>query len=140
MEIEFLIIADAVEATNGKLYVLGGGWNQWKSPSFPTQVRMGIAVGILVPWNETNEKHHVTIDIVDADGKAVLPPINAEVEVGRPPGLRAGTTQRAILAINSGFPLQSAGSYEVKANVDGGSQKAVTFDAILIGAPSIQIR
>jgi len=35
MELEFVLIADAVENVNGKLYLLGGGWYQFTSHSFP---------------------------------------------------------------------------------------------------------
>ena len=141
MEIEFLIMADATEAVNNKLYMMGGGWDRWHSPSYPAPIRLGIAVGLLVPWDETNEKHPVRLAIVDADGKPIVPDIGAQVEVGRPPGITAGSTQRALLAINAGFPIPKPGRYEVRvvAGQDG-MERRVTFEAVLAGGAPVQIQ
>lgn len=140
MEIEFLIIADAVEAANGKLYMIGGGWDRWTSHTYPSPIRMGIAIGLLVPWDETNEKHRIRVSVNDADGQRVLPDIGAEVEVGRPPGMTPGSTQRAMLAINAGFPLQKPGRYEVSVVAPTGAEQKVTFEALLAGQGLLQIQ
>ena len=140
MDIEFLIIADAVEAVKGKLYMIGGGWDRWTSHSYPSPIRLGIAIGLLVPWDETNEKHPIKISIVDADGKAVVPEIGTAVEVGRPPGMTPGSAQRAMLAINVGFPLANPGRYEVCLVAPNDVQKKVTFDAVLAGQGTLQIQ
>jgi hypothetical protein len=140
MEIEFLITADSVEAVSGKLYMLGGGWDRWTSQSYPAAIRMGIAIGVLVPWDQTNEKHRLTVLVKDADGQQVVPPIGAEVEVGRAPGLTPGTTQRAILAINAGFPLPKPGRYEISVTAPDGSEKRVAFDAALAGRGTLQVQ
>jgi hypothetical protein len=140
MEIEFLIIADAVEAANGKLYMIGGAWDRWTSHSYPSPMRLGIAIGLLVPWDETNQRHRISVSIVDADGKAVVPQIEAGVEVGRPPGMRLGSAQRAVLAINAGFPLPNPGRYEVRVAAPNEIEKKVTFDAVLAGQGTLQIQ
>jgi hypothetical protein len=141
MEIEFLIIADAAEVVNNKLYMMGGGWNQWRSPTYPAPIRVGIAVGLLVPWDQTNEKHPVRLSIVDADGNAIVPNIGAQVEVGRPPGITAGSSQRALLAINAGFPVPKPGRYEVCAVAgQDGMERRVTFEAVLAGGAAVQIQ
>lgn len=140
MDIEFLIVADAVEAVNGKLYMMGGGWDQWRSPSYPAPMRLGIALGVLVPWDETNQKHPVTISVLDTDGQNIVPPIRAEVEVGRPPGMTLGSTQRAILAINASFPAPRASRYEIRAAAPDGPDKSVTFEALLAGPGTLQVQ
>jgi len=140
MEIEFLIIADAVDGVNGKLYVMGGAWDRWTSRTYPSPIRLGIAVGLLVPWDETNEKQSVRLSIVDADGKPVVPDIDGEIEVGRPPGLTPGTTQRALLTINAGFPMPKPGRYEVSVTVPAGAEKRVAFDAVLPAGGTLQIQ
>ena len=35
MRVEYVMVADAAQVTGGKLYVLGGGWNQYRAASFP---------------------------------------------------------------------------------------------------------
>jgi len=140
MEIEFLIIADAVEAVGGKLYMIGGAWDRWNSRTYPSPIRVGIAIGLLVPWDETNQKHSISVSIVDADGGRVVPEMGADVEVGRPPGMRAGSAQRAVLAINAGFPLASPGRYEVCVAGPNGVEKTVTFDAVLAGRGPLEVQ
>jgi hypothetical protein len=140
MEIEFLIIADAVEAVNGKLYMMGGAWDRWASRTYPSPIRLGIALGLLVPWDETNERHRVRLSVIDADGKPVVPDIDGEIEVGRPPGMTPGSTQRALLTINAGFPLPKSGRYEVSVAVPAGAEKKVAFDAVLAGGGTLQIQ
>ena len=140
MEIEFLIIANAVEAVNGKIYMIGGGWDRWTSRTYPCPMHLGIAIGLLMPWDETNERHHISISIVDADGKPVVPEMGADMEVGRPAGMKPGSTQRAVLAINAAFPLQSPGRYEVRLEAPNGVEKRVTFDALLAGKGTLQVQ
>lgn len=138
MEIEFLILADSVQAVNGKLYMLGGAWDRWTSGAFPTPVQFGIAVGLIVPWDETNQRHGVSISIVDEDGSQIVPPISGEIEVGRPPGLREGISQRSLMAINAGFPLPRPGRYEIIATAPDGAEKRVAFDAVVSGQGSVR--
>ena len=135
-DVEFLIIADSVEVVAGKLYMLGGGWNRWTAASYPSQVRLGLAVSVLVPWERTNERIPVRLSVSDSDGKPLGPEaLTAEVEVGRPPGVTRGTNQRALLALNMGFPLQKPGRCEIRAGVgDSASERSVTFDAVLGGS------
>jgi hypothetical protein len=133
LEIEFLLIADAVEVVNQKLYALGGGWNRWSAKSFPTQIRLGLAVSVSVPWERTNERIPVAISILDADGHDVGPgKIAAEVEIGRPTGIAQGTSQRAILGVNAAFPIEKPGRYVIRAVAgDDGEPEEVFFDAVL---------
>src|SRR5918997_296190 len=111
MEIEFLILADAAQVAEGKLYVLGGGWDRIAVNTVPVLQAAGIAVGVVVPWAETNTPQTLTLTIEDDDGGAVLPPVTVRVEVGRPPGLAPGADQRVMVAFNAQLGLQRLGGY-----------------------------
>lgn len=140
MKLEFLILADFVEAVNGKLYVMGGGWDQSRNQAYPATIRAGIAVGLLVPWEQTNERISVRLTVVDEDGNSVVPEIGSEVEVGRAPGVRPGIQQRAVLAINAMFPVPRPARYEIVATAGTeGQELRVTFEALLAGGPLLQI-
>lgn len=124
-----LILADAAEASNGKISVLGMGWSVIGSPTPP----IALIVVIDVPWDQTNVKHKLEIDLLDADGKAVsfqqgplgqqLPAvhIDAEFETGRPPGVPSGTPLREALTIGlgPGMPLKPGEKYEFHLTIDG---------------------
>lgn len=130
MEVEFLILADAVQAVNGKLYMLGGGWTTLHAAKIPTTHPLGIALGLRVPWEETNQLHRLEINLVDSDGASIIPPMQAELEMGRPPGLRPGSDQTAAIAVNAAVQFTKAGRYEVQAAVEGQIVRAVAFDVV----------
>ena len=91
--IELLTVANHAEAINGLLYLSGAGWTNLQRampPGGPVPVNhMGVAIAVLVGWNETNERHRVTMRLENADGGA-LAEMHADLEMGRPPGLPQG--------------------------------------------------
>lgn len=100
-----MLLADAAQAVQGKLYVLGGGW----SITGPGPTPMAIAIKVEVPWDHTNRRHTWSLELIDEDGQPVLVPtpegeqaikIGGEFEVGRPPGLPPGTPIDLPLVVN----------------------------------------
>jgi len=130
MEVEFLILADAVQAVNGKLYMLGGGWTTLHAAAIPTTHPLGIAFGLRVSWQETNQVHRLEIKMVDSDGASIIQPIQAALEMGRPPGIRSGADQTAVIAVNAAVQFTKAGRYEVQAAVEGQTVRTVAFDVV----------
>lgn len=113
-----MLLADAAQAAEGKLNVLGGGW----SITGPGPVPSAIAMLIEVPWDRANMRYPWQIELVDSDGDLVLitgpmgdqpVKVDGELEVGRPPGVTPGTPLALPLAINLGpLPLPPGGRYE----------------------------
>jgi|SRR5215211_326218 len=117
-----MLLCDAAEAANGKLYVLGGGWSNLAAPNTP--VNMALAVMVRVPWNRANEKHSLRARLVTDDGEPVEiadNPIMVEAgfEVGRPPGLSPGTTLNTPMVFNVGGLVLDKGGYVWELYVDG---------------------
>jgi hypothetical protein len=121
-----LLLADAAQAVGGKLYVLGGGW----SIIGPNPSPMAIAVKVEVPWDQTNTKHVLRLDLLDSDGVPYVPPgqpdplvIEGEFEVGRPTGLKAGTPIDFPLAVNiAPIEFEEDRRYEWRLTIDGKGQ------------------
>jgi hypothetical protein len=110
-----LLLCDSAEALNGKLYVMGGGWNMLYSSGTP--VRLALAILIAVPWDETNQRSALRIELVTSDGEQVSNngqevSATAEFDVGRPPGVKPGSTINAPLAINFDGLILDEGGYE----------------------------
>ncbi|MFN8559031.1 MAG: hypothetical protein U0531_17380 [Dehalococcoidia bacterium] len=94
MEVEWLILADAAQVVGGKLYLLGGGWKVLNvSAGFPVQQRCAVAVSFEAPWNETNVPQQVEVEVATEDGRT-LAKMEGQFEVGRPPGIPPGQSQR----------------------------------------------
>jgi hypothetical protein len=120
-----LMLADAAQSVDNKLYILGGGW----SVTGPDPLPFAIAIKLEVPWDQTNQRHAWVLRLVDEDGQAVTVPtdegprdveISGEFEVGRPPGIPPGTPIDLSLAINSGpIPIPPGGRYVWRLALDG---------------------
>lgn len=133
MKLSALILADHAEAVNGKLYVTGGCWDRLAAAQLPTQhPHLSLAACILVPWNSTNQKHSVEVSLSDEDGHDVLgQPITAQFEVGRPPGILAGSDITTLLVINfNALALPRAGRYAFIFTVDGQELGRAAFDLV----------
>lgn len=125
--IDFLILADRAEGINGKLYLMGGGWNEIGVSDFGQPVSLSLAVGVLVPWNATNELHALTIFIETEEGTRLAPEISAQLNIGRPPGAVPGQSFRALIAVNGAWKLPQAGGYRAVAVLGNGDRKTASF-------------
>lgn len=127
MEIEFLILADAAQAVGGKLYMLGGGWDVLTiSSRLPARHPFSIALGLRVPWNETNQRQSVGVEIVDEDGNSAAT-MSGQVEVGRPAGLPLGQSQLVVLAFNGVMEVKRPGGFAIIGKIEGQEAKRVHF-------------
>jgi len=128
-KIEYVTVADHAEAINGKLYLFGAGWTDIVQPPGPQGqpgiVHMGLAVSILVGWNETNRRFPLELTVVHEDGDE-LARINAQIEAGRPAGLPPGADLRNVLALGANLTFPKLGSYEVRAQL-GDEFRSATF-------------
>ena len=123
-----MMVADAAQAVDGKLYILGGGW----SVVGPSVGPMALALKIEIPWDQANEKHSWRIILADADGRQVeldtpegpqTVVIDGEFEMGRPPGMVPGTPLDLPLAISIGpLPLAPGSRYVWQLSIDGATK------------------
>jgi hypothetical protein len=121
-----MMLADFAQVADGKLTVVGGGW----SLTGPEPVPFGIALLVQVPWDRANERHLMRLELLDADGAAVVVDTDdgeeavvifddTPFEVGRPAGLKPGTDLDFPIAVNSGPVLLEPGRYVWKLTIDG---------------------
>lgn len=126
MRVDYLIVADAAQIATGKLFLLGGGWNQHRVRSLPADVNVGIAVGVRVDWNETNVRRKIEVLVQDGDGNQLLR-VEGQFETGRPAGIPQGASQLVQIAANGRVKIPAAGSYQAVASVDGEELQRVPF-------------
>ncbi len=105
-----MLLCDYATVSEGKLFVSGGGW----SVASPGRLGGWLALLLGIPWRQANTKIHLSLTLCELGGSDVEPrrdehasefrlPVRmeAEVEVGRPPGLPDGVTLDAPMA----FPM-----------------------------------
>src|SRR5262245_56786612 len=113
-----------------KLYVLGGGWDVLTvNTTFPITQHLALALSIRVPWVETNTKHNFELEIQHDDGPSVAK-IAGQVEVGRPPGIPAGTDQRSQIAADIQLKLDKPGVYAIVVRLEGEEKRRTSFRVI----------
>jgi hypothetical protein len=136
LEVDFLLLADRAEAVNGKLYMLGGAWERIGVADFAQPLTISIALGVLVPWSQTNMSHTVGLTLRDADGRWLDFRIEASFVTGRPPFL-SGEVQRVLMAIpGQSVVLPGPGNYVLVASLDGAEAKSVRFSAVQAQPPA----
>ncbi len=85
----------------------------------------GIAASLVIPWDETNQIHHLLIRIEQESAQEVAR-IEGNIEVGRPPGLPRGTEQRVAVGFGLDVAFPEEGSYRAVAQV-GEDTRSVDF-------------
>jgi hypothetical protein len=139
--IDFFILADRAEAVNGKLYLMGGGWSETVVPDISQPAPLSFALGVLVPWNATNQQHTVRITIEDLDRRCPVPfELEAGFIAGRPASTRTGAVQRVMLA-SSGVPVKypGPGTYQVAVRLSTGHERRVEFQVRSTAIPPASI-
>ena len=132
-QIEMLTLANHAEVQNGLLYLSGAGWDRvtraYKEGKKPRPQHFSIALSVLVPWSETNQRHEMLIRVEDEDGHHKLMEAKANIEVGRPPGKVPGTDSRSPLVVTGIVQFPKAGGYRVRATL-GDEQRDYAFRVI----------
>ena len=128
-----LLLCDYAQTFDGKLYIMGGGWNR-----IPANAPISVAVAVLlhVPWDQTNRPTTVIVTLVNEDGQAVMATedqplrMGGQLEVGRPAGSRAGSTFNIPLTFTLPALMLPAGGYRWEVTADGEQIQTARFDVI----------
>jgi hypothetical protein len=141
-----VLLCDSAQAVEGKLYILGGGWNLTGPEPSPS----AIAVYMEVSWDLTNVQHHWRLELLDADDQPVMVPtpigeqalvLEGNFEVGRPPGIMPGIGLGLPLAVNLGpLPLTPGRRYVWRFSVNGDSEDNWRLPFSTRPVPQLQAR
>ena len=122
-----MLLCDAAQVSDGKLYILGGGW----SMTGPDPVPSAVALKIDVDWHEAETSHHWELFLEDADGQPVLMEtpdgtqpveVRGEFTVSQPREIPEGSPIDVALAVNLGpIPLAPATRFAWRLTIDGES-------------------
>lgn len=135
-----MLMADAAQVADGKLFVLGGGLQLL--PARPQPV--AIALLLKVPWDRANLPHEWKLELLDEDGMPVFANdrpvlVAGQFEAGRPAGWPPGTPLQVPLAINfSAVPVRPGGAYTWRLAVDDTSEPSWRVGFRVAPAPVTQ--
>ena len=127
LEVDYMLLADRAEVLNNKIYMMGGGWDRRFIRNIEGAIDITIVIGVLVPWNLTNELHEISVRIIDDDGQVTPPEVRARVTAGRPPEAVQGQAFRVSLVFNANWKLPKFGAYSVEASLPNRILKKAGF-------------
>jgi hypothetical protein len=122
-----MMLCDAAQVSDGKLYILGGGW----SLTGPDPVPSAVALKVSVDWHEVDTPHHWELFLEDQDGRPVMidtpegsqpVEVRGEFSVNHPVGVPEGSPIDVALAVNLGpIPLMAGSRFIWRLTIDGES-------------------
>lgn len=130
MELDYALLCDAAQVSQGKTFILGGGVTILWRQQFPAPMGISLALQLTYHRSEADTDHQLRFQVMDADGNSILPEMQADLHVGGPvPGVPSTVPLAAPIAL--GFPplpvLQRPGSYSVEILLDGRHLKSLPF-------------
>lgn len=117
--VDVALLADSVQAVRGKLFVLGGGWDTLWVPRLPARhPSLAIGLRLRVPVSWQSETLRLSVELQDADGKALLPrPLGHEIKLppkpSHPPGASDFGLIRSFTFNNLRFDGEGAYSFVI---------------------------
>ncbi len=118
-----MLLADAAQVADGKLFILGGGWSLIGPDPMPTAV----AVKLTVDRHELDRTHHWHLVLEDADGQPVYVTdtlqaieVHGEFHIGQPDGVPEGVPVDFPMAINfPPLPIPAGARYQWRLIING---------------------
>lgn len=128
--VDIALLADAVQASRGKLFVLGGGWDVLTVRSLPARhPSLGIGLRVRVPWGWPHDSVTLEVELQDEDGKSVLPAsLSAPVPVRRPQHLPEGSDVSLVRALTfTNIVFRHEGAYSFVVSIDREVRERLRF-------------
>lgn len=72
MQLDWAMIAEAVQVRDGLAYVLGGGFDTVISGQLPASLQGAVVVRLLLHRTEADRQHAVEVRVLDEDGEELL--------------------------------------------------------------------
>jgi hypothetical protein len=138
MELDYALLADAAQISQGKTYILGGGVSILRRSDFPAPVGVVLVMQFTYHRSEGEADHQLRIEFMDADGGAVLPEIHGELHVGGPqPDVPVNVPLVAPIVISfPPFPaIKRPGAYSVEILLDGRHLRSLPLAVVQQGSP-----
>ncbi len=134
MRLTSAMLADAAQVQNGKLYVLGGGFDTISVSSVPVVHRnLSLAMVAEVGPDERQRDLDLSIKLLDEDGNEIGVEAKGKLRVGAPPNLPPGSP--SIVPIVSPFhniTFPEAKGYAFVVSLNDAELARIKFRVVLL--------
>jgi hypothetical protein len=139
VELEYALLADAAQISEGKTFILGGGVTILWRAEYPAQLGVVLVAQLNYHRSEADTDHALRVQAIDADGNPILPEIRGDLRLGGP-AAQVPTNVPLGVPILIPFPplpvLQRPGAYSVEILIDDRHVKSLAFAVAHPPAPS----
>lgn len=120
---ECFLLCDYARAEHGKLYILGGGWDEIVPDRLPLDYKAYLAIKLVVRWSLIESRALIRIDLLDTDGNVLGDPVEETQIEGSPfdvPDESAGLTPIATLFMGTevNMTLARPGTFTLRLRVN----------------------
>jgi hypothetical protein len=138
MDLDYALLADAAQISEGKTYILGGGISILWREEYPAEIGCVLVLQFTFHRSEAGTSHQIRIDFVDADGNSVMPPVEGQLTVGdldpqMPRNLPIAAP--AVIAFPAYPALQREGAYEINLLADGRHIRSIPLAVVRPARP-----
>lgn len=132
--IEFLVVADRAEVSEGKLYMMGGCWDRLSIPAVDPEARVevGIAMRALVSPMASETRHHIELR-VDGPGVPSIVPSGFEF-IRNPQSTDVAGLLPVLVATQCFISVKEAGIHVIEALLDGRPAAQARFLLVVGGS------
>lgn len=129
--VEVALLADAVQAVRGKLFVLGGGWDTLWVSRFPARhpsLAIGLRLRVPITWRERQIR--LSVELQDADGHPMLPsPLSHDISLPTEPHHLPDATDFGLIRsfTFNNLKFEHQGAYSFVISVDGDPVSRLRF-------------
>ena len=130
MQIDTALLCEAATVHDNLFFILGGGITDVAYSDYPAELRVTLALRILVHPTEMGRQHHLEILLQDEDGDQITR-VNADVQLGDPDQVPPGELGEMLIPWS--FPakpqLPNPGRYAFEIVIDGIHQLTIPLRA-----------
>jgi len=134
MRLTSALLADAAQVQNGKLYVLGGGFDTISVSSVPVVHRnLSLAMVAEVGPDERQRDLDLTIKLLDEDGNEIGVEAKGKLRVGAPPNLPPGSPSIVpIVSPSHNITFPEAKGYAFVVSLNDAELARIKFRVVLV--------
>lgn len=129
--VDVALLADAIQAVRGKLFVLGGGWDTLWVTRFPARhPSLAIGLRLRVPVSWKSDTLRLAVELQDEDGHPLLPaPLAHDIRLPGDTPHQADTTDYGVVRsfTFNNLRFDREGAYSFVISVDGDPVSRLRF-------------
>ncbi len=129
MDIQVATLCDSAADYNGKLCILGS-FDTIAVRQLPA-VHPHCSIAMRIVFNDIDEgKHKLKVNLIDEDGKSLLPNIEPAMDIKMPPN-RFFSSSNLVLNLQ-GLKFEKIGQYSIDIAVDGNIMARIPLQVVMM--------